>query len=432
MKIYKSEILDGLELQMTSKSAVAECQIIKTSDYTNEVTDDLRKVIAQYSPSNPDQIDLHYLNCVLVSLGWNKNDDVFDKEELWNARSTPEDKPFNYMHDESDIIGHITGSVVFNRDGSEVDAVELDSVPEDFDIITSAVIYKAWSDAEQSIRVKDLISQIENGDWSVSMECLFNNFDYAILQPDGTQKILARTEASAFLTKHLRAYGGDGEYEGYKVGRLLRNISFSGIGLVNKPANPRSVILDNNVDPFFKRGDEMSQETLAKTAASEVEVDFAQKEKELNDVIAALRAEIEAKDSAIAEANTKAVSTQDQLDMLKQQFTNMKRKSALADMGVDPEMIEELLEKFGSTDDNVFEGMVSLLQGMKKSTCEVVAEVEPEVEIELETEVEVVAEVADPVLVPEVEVNEEVNAAKASLSDWLSKRVLKSTKNLKS
>merc|ERR1711959_822172 len=44
-------------------------------------------------------------------------------------------------------------------------------------------------------------------------------------------------------------YGGSGKYEGYTVGRLLRNIAFSGKGLVSNPANPRSVIL-NDVNPF--------------------------------------------------------------------------------------------------------------------------------------------------------------------------------------
>ena len=47
-------------------------------------------------------------------------------------------------------------------------------------------------------------------------------------------RIVARNDESAFLTKHLRAYGGTGEYEGYKIGRSLRDISFSGKGLVSK------------------------------------------------------------------------------------------------------------------------------------------------------------------------------------------------------
>ena len=88
-----------------------------------------------------------------------------------------------------------------------------------------------------------IIAEIEEGKWFVSMECLFAGFNYALLDEGGNGKILARDEESAFLTKHLRAYGGTGEYEGYKVGRALANISFSGKGLVAKPANPRSIII---------------------------------------------------------------------------------------------------------------------------------------------------------------------------------------------
>merc|ERR1712196_247324 len=75
------------------------------------------------------------------------------------------------------------------------------------------------------------------------MECLFAGFDYALSNEDGLKKVLARDEESSFLTKHLSSYGGSGEYQGYKIGRALKNIAFSGKGLVSKPANPRSVIL---------------------------------------------------------------------------------------------------------------------------------------------------------------------------------------------
>ena len=71
---------------------------------------------------NKDQIDLHYLESVLVSTGWNKNDDVFTVGATWEARNTPEDKQFNFMHDENDIIGHITGSYVLNKDGKKIEA----------------------------------------------------------------------------------------------------------------------------------------------------------------------------------------------------------------------------------------------------------------------------------------------------------------------
>ena len=145
------------------------------------------------------------------------------------------------MHNENDIIGHITGSYVVDRDGNPIDD---DTQPDDFDIITEAVLYNSWTDPENRQRMNQIIAEIEEGKWFVSMECLFAGFDYALLDGSGNAKLLERNEGSAFLTKHLRAYGGNGEYEGYKIGRSLRQISFSGKGLVSKPANPRSVILD--------------------------------------------------------------------------------------------------------------------------------------------------------------------------------------------
>ncbi|NBP87745.1 MAG: DUF11 domain-containing protein [Planctomycetia bacterium] len=46
-----------------------------------------------------------------------KNDDIFLADEMWAARKTPKDKQFNYMHNEKDIIGHITGNYVVDFNG---------------------------------------------------------------------------------------------------------------------------------------------------------------------------------------------------------------------------------------------------------------------------------------------------------------------------
>lgn len=113
------------------------------------------------------------------------------------------------------------------------------------------------------------------------MECLFSDFDYSVVSPDGEMKVVARNDESAFLTKHLRVYGGKGVYEGYKVGRLLRNIAFSGKGLVNKPANPRSIILQPDEDPFddnFTNSVNVEEFNMAddqKVESSDIEVEAA-------------------------------------------------------------------------------------------------------------------------------------------------------------
>ena len=166
-------------------------------------------------------------------------------DATWAARNTPEDKQFNFGHNENDIIGHITGSYVLTKDGKAI-ADDEEVRPDEFDIVSQAVLYNSWTGDENRERMEKIISEIEDGKWYVSMECLFAGFNYALIDEDGNGKVLARNEESAFLSKHLRAYGGEGKYEGYKIGRALANISFSGKGLVAKPANSRSIILRNN------------------------------------------------------------------------------------------------------------------------------------------------------------------------------------------
>ena len=107
----------------------------------------------------------------------------------------------------------------------------------------ASVLYLKWDNPDFQKRIDDLIAGIARGQWFVSMECLLRNFDYALISPTGERKTIARSNESAWLTKHLRIYGGTGEYYGYKIGRLLRSFTFSGQGIVNNPANPKSIIL---------------------------------------------------------------------------------------------------------------------------------------------------------------------------------------------
>jgi len=152
-------------------------------------------------------------------------------------------------------------------------------------------LYNSWTKPENRERMSQIIAEIEEGKWFVSMECLFAGFDYALLDDNGGSKLLERNESSAFLTKHLRAYGGNGEYEGYQIGRCLRQISFSGKGLVSKPANPRSVILDasrafslnsnSTILTSFPEGDnDMSDTNLLEKQLAEMKSELASAKEE--------------------------------------------------------------------------------------------------------------------------------------------------------
>lgn len=407
--IYKDEIEAGIDEQIKASASIAFFSQLNGIEPNQKDLDNAKKIVKAselfaQAESNQDQIDLYYINSILVSTGWNRNDDVFEKEQTWAARNTPEDKPFNLMHNEKEIIGHITGSTVIDKQGKDLTLEEM-YPEEDFDIVTSAVIYKSWTDPETRDRINEIISEIEAGEWFVSMECLFNDFDYAVSRQDDPSfsKVIARDEESAFLTKHLRAYGGNGEYKGHKLGRMLRNISFSGKGLVRKPANPRSVIL--NTKPFlstekvqatvyFTETNNMSEnvfeaqieelksqltEAKANEAALRDEVS-KQKDEEIRAKVEAFEAIIAEKEEAITEAEAKVqeteakaqelettlAETQEKLDeataAVEAQKAEAKlaaRKAALIEVGVSEEEVEETLATFEDASDEMFEQILS-------------------------------------------------------------------------
>jgi len=413
MKIYESEIQDGLNDILLDSNSVACYAVAETykPEPLPETISKLKKILAENSGSdvsiaqNEDQIDLYYLKSILVSTGWNKNDDVFDPRELWLAKDTPEDKPFNFMHDEKDIIGHITGNVVVDFEGVEINC-DTEEVPDTFNILTTSVIYTEWSDEDQRSRMRKIVSEIEDGKWFVSMECLFPDFDYALTTPDGSTKVVQRGEASAFLTKHLRSYGGSGKYEDYRVGRLLRNLSFSGKGLVSKPANPRSVILEGN--EFFdeskaeiltissKKENTMSDnhdkqildlqkelaeaktenEALRDKVTAEKEAEFQSKIEALKASVAdhaqdlakkeeenkVLAESIKSQEEALASRNEEVKSMEDELAVMKKQEALMQRKAKLEDLGFEPDEAIATIEELGSVDEETFDKIVAVMK----------------------------------------------------------------------
>jgi hypothetical protein len=245
MKIFEQEKIDGLQELLTASASISYASMVSPCEKDLKNTKNL-KSIASF---NDD--DLYYVQSILVSSSWNKNDDIFDKEEVWNARNTPEDKPTNLEHDESLIIGHIVSNWPITEDGILIDEnTPMENLPEKYHILTGSVIYKGFSDPLLRDRSSNLIAEIEDGTKYVSMECLFKGFDYGLLDvSSGKYTVLDRNDSTAHLTKFLRAYGGMGEHENYKIGRVLRNITFTGKGFVNKPANEDSIIFSKNLIP---------------------------------------------------------------------------------------------------------------------------------------------------------------------------------------
>ena len=412
MKIYKSELEAGLEDAIKANASVAYSSPVSFYTPNKEQKESIKNLVVVQDSTiaeNKDQYDLYYLSSILVSTGWNKNDDVFDLEETWGAKDTPVDKQFNFGHDESDIIGHITGSAVLDEDGNEVENI---SNIDKFDIATSAVLYNSWTTPELKERMENLIAEIEEDKWFVSMECLFNNFDYALITPEGEKKVISRDEASAFLTKHLRAYGGTGKYEGYTIGRLLRNIAFSGKGLVSNPANPRSVIL-NDVSPFASARAEVitnsninmenkDMSEVLKEQIDELKAELAQaneaqnalkaeitqqKDEEFQSKTEAFEATVSEQDAAVTEAQAAVEAAEAKIAELEEAIAKkdeelaaanekieaheaekklFARKSLLLEAGLDNEEAEEAIERFAEASDEMFEEVISLIAMKKK------------------------------------------------------------------
>jgi hypothetical protein len=484
MKIYQQEIADGIADMVQTSASVAYCVPTEIRKHTSTDTAVEDKIKA--SSANPDQIDLFYIKSVLVSTGWNKNDDVFKADTTWAARNTPVDKQFNLMHDENNIIGHITDSYVVDRQGDEVG----DTQPDNFDIITEAVLYNSWTDPENRQRMNQIIAEIQEGKWFVSMECIFAGFDYALLDEEGNAKLLERNEGSAFLTKHLRAYGGTGEYEGYKIGRSLRDMTFSGKGLVSKPANPRSVILDastsrafsldtdSNILTSFPKGEkDMSDTNLLEKQLAEVQSELVSAKEEnvklreqistasekeaseaatkLQEAVAEKEEAIKALEISVSEKQVEVTELQESLEAKNNEFIEkmkemkkMKdekkaesRKASLVEAGFEAEEAEESLAAYDALDDDAFDSIIALMKKkygkvekkeeeakMEKPKAE---EVETEAEAE-EAKAEVAAEEAleevettEATLVEASEETDEIEATRASVAEWLENNVLR-------
>ena len=476
MKIYQQEILDGLSEQVKAQASIAYCApalLVNNIDHDDTWNISRKNIEKIKASSNPNQIDLYYIKSVLVSTGWNKNDDVFDPQQTWAAKTTPEDKQFNFMHNENDIIGHITGSYVVDRNGDKILA-ENESIPEEFDIITEAVLYNSWTNPDNRERMKKIIAEIEEGKWFVSMECLFAGFDYAVIDKDGKSKTVARNEESAFLTKHLKSYGGTGEYEGYKIGRSLRDISFSGKGLVSKPANPRSVILDsskafsvtfNSSNSNVSKGDiNMSDNNLEKQltdlqvelASSKEETQAVKAEvetvnKEFAEKVTVLESTLAEKDLALKTSEEKVASLEAALsgkdkelnelvaamNEMKKKEQDRMRKEKLVKAGFEDTEAEESVSLYDALSDEAFEAVVAAMKkkwgAMKDKMKEDKKEMDSEASVASETtgsKDEVSEELFEEVqtteatLVDASDAMDELAATRASVAEWLEQNVL--------
>lgn len=315
--IFKAEVEAGLaEVIMDNKIVLSSCL-----NSAESVGFDLSKFSAT---AKVNDFDLYPLNTILVSVGWNKNTDIFDKQELWAAYQTAEDKPLDIEHNHTKIVGHITSCQPIDFFGNTLASdLPIDGLPDDYHILTSAVLYRALKPeaAELKKEIEQIIAEIPKGEWFVSMECMFRGFDYGMIDA-GIHKIVPRNQDTAFLTKHLLAYGGSGQYNGKKIGRILRNITFSGKGLVRNPANPYSIIIAEQFKPSLTTaeiGEEMANEELDKkldAVLTFVKTEADNKIKSLADEVIKIKADVELKVKDLDGAKAKITELEAKVSLL--------------------------------------------------------------------------------------------------------------------
>lgn len=356
MRIYNKEKEDGLEHKLSSPVTHIEAKVKIPQSLTKEKSlDDLMKYLSSANIGSikeligVDQPDLALLVAILVSTGWNLNDDVFLAKELWDAKQSPEHKPIDLEHNSSVIIGHMVKSRVLDKQGNEI-SLDSEKIPEDFDIEVAGVIYKSMPGIND--KVEALLKEASDGDMFVSMECYFDDFSYAFKDiSTGNVRIVDRDEKTSFLTKHLRSFGGSGEFQGFKIGRVLKNIVFGGQGLVRNPANPDSIIkvvANENLSKNQTKGgvvemDELNQkikeleealtqknseaENLAKEVASLKEKEalsaknseqLSEANKKLSEDLVATSKEKDEVSKKLVEITAKANSVIDELSKIKQ------------------------------------------------------------------------------------------------------------------
>jgi len=214
---------------------------IKLVDETEELIKTVASVVEFPENKTPD---LLFFSGIFISSGANLNKAFFMPSELVKAAPSINHKAIDIEHAEDDVVGHIYSSTFIDNGGTELDLKNLASMNEnqlnamEIDVLIAGILYKS--------RFPKLAEEVAGGKWKLSMETYFQSYDIKI-----GNVIMSRKEAEALgiaaetvlgkMAKVLKK--GKGVAEG-QVMRVLRDLLFSGCGLVKNPANPRSIILE--------------------------------------------------------------------------------------------------------------------------------------------------------------------------------------------
>lgn len=239
----------------------------------------LQKAAASLQCQVPFTQDLFSLSAIMLSSVINDNGDAFSQHELLRTAPSAVFKPVNLEHDPKDIRGSIVSAFVLDGiSGNRVNLEDpVDDLGEVIHLAVNAIIYKHPAHDDLKAAAELLIKDIENRDIFVSMETVFTDFNFLMF--DGSNRDpqniveIERNAETAFLTKHLKLFGGAGEYGGKSLARILNNTTLVGLGLVKRPGNPDSIIFDSKDLGKFAMSTKKFSKNLTSSNQSGVYID---------------------------------------------------------------------------------------------------------------------------------------------------------------
>jgi len=255
MKIYQQEIDLGLKDKIEASTKACFNLLPNPTVPKNGVLEaeirakTLPKEEAEYLKKTMDA-GLMWVRGILVSTNWNRNDDIFTMDDTWKARYTPRYKPVNMNHLGNESVGNETIGVITNSYTCDDDMNHIwdYSGIESFNIAVEMILWeKQWP-----THCAEIKAGIDAGTKFLSIECMFDNFGYGLMEAGSDQvMLLPRHELTAGLTKFLRVFGGSGviniNAKEYKIGRWVQEMTVTGGGFVDNPGNFDSILTQDYV-----------------------------------------------------------------------------------------------------------------------------------------------------------------------------------------
>ncbi len=322
-----------------------KCKVVSSVNEIDPSETNLASAYIHYAKAfkndkTPKDDDLFFNSAILVSTAANANDDIFIPSETWASRKSIVDKMTNLEHDNDVVIGHTTAQFIIGEDGSILDNAGEKPPADFFHIGVDAVIYQNRESESSQAVVSELLEGIRNNEYSISMEATFENFDYGVINADRSNiNIIERNESTAFLSQHLKVFGGEGEFEGNRIGRVLKDFRFGAFGYVKNPAEPNAKIFSIDKPTKTSFSHNKKEKNLANCTSEgvyNISNTLKNGEKSMSDVFEKQVDELKAEVRKLADANDKL---QDDLakagvDKLHAEIVDLKERlaSSMADL----------------------------------------------------------------------------------------------------